>query len=82
MLSSISENNDIENQRIHFVELNQNFVPIIKTIEGLQQQVYIQKCPMANNNKGAFWMSADKEISNPYYGEQMLTCGSVIDSVQ
>ncbi|MFS4416023.1 efflux RND transporter periplasmic adaptor subunit [Maribacter sp. 2307ULW6-5] len=82
MLMSISESDDIENQRDHFVVLNQNFVPIVRTIQGLNQKVYIQKCPMANNNKGAFWISKDKAISNPYYGEQMLTCGSVIDSLQ
>ena len=82
MLTSISESDDIKNQRGHFVVLNQNFVPIVKTIEGLNPKVYIQKCPMANNNRGAFWISKDKEISNPYYGEQMMTCGSTIDSVQ
>lgn len=31
---------------------------------------------MANTNKGAFWISEDKEIRNPYYGKQMMTCGS------
>ncbi|NNC61403.1 MAG: DUF3347 domain-containing protein, partial [Eudoraea sp.] len=34
-------------------------------------------CPMANSNKGADWLSSSKEIRNPYYGEAMLTCGSV-----
>ena len=82
ILASINESDDIENQRSHFVVLNQNFVPIVKTIQGLSSKVYIQKCPMANNNRGAFWISEDKEISNPYYGEQMMTCGSTIDSIQ
>ena len=82
MLKSITESDDIEKQRAHFVVLNQNFVPIVKTIKGLNLNVYVQKCPMANNNIGAFWLSKDKEISNPYYGEQMLTCGSVIDSLE
>jgi Cu(I)/Ag(I) efflux system membrane fusion protein len=82
MLLSIAESDDLENQRSDFVVLNQNFVPIMKIIEDLEIQVYIQKCPMADNNRGAFWISENKEISNPYYGEQMLTCGSVIDSVQ
>lgn len=82
MLISIAKSDDIETQRSHFIVLNQNFVPIVKTIKGLNPKVYIQKCPMANNNTGAFWISKVKEISNPYYGEQMLTCGSVIDSVK
>lgn len=81
MLTAIAENDDIENQRKHFVVLNNNMVPIIMNVDGIEPQVFIQKCPMANTNKGAFWISADREIRNPYYGEQMITCGSVIDSV-
>ena len=29
-------------------------------------------CPMANES----WIQADGSISNPYYGSEMLTCGS------
>ena len=77
MLSAIVENNDIENQRSHFVVLNQNLVPIVMNIDNIDPKVFIQKCPMANGNQGAFWISADKEISNPYYGETMMTCGEI-----
>ncbi|HET8837784.1 MAG TPA: efflux RND transporter periplasmic adaptor subunit [Flavobacteriaceae bacterium] len=82
MLKAIAENDDIENQRSHFVILNQNMVPLVVNIEAADQQLYIQNCPMANNNNGAFWISTEKEIRNPYYGDAMLTCGSVIDSLQ
>lgn len=81
MLTAIAENDDIENQRSHFVILNQNMVPLVMNIDEPGQQLYIQNCPMANNNNGAFWISTDKEIRNPYYGDAMLTCGSVIDSL-
>ncbi len=82
MLDAIGANTDLENQRSHFVILNENFVPLVKNTEGLSETLYIQKCPMADNNKGAFWLSNLKEIRNPYYGEQMMNCGSIIDSVQ
>lgn len=36
---------------------------------------------MAHNNNGAFWLSIQKEIENPYYGAAMSTCGSVIQSM-
>lgn len=36
---------------------------------------------MANNNQGADWLSLDLDIRNPYYGEQMLTCGSTQDTL-
>ena len=32
-------------------------------------------CPMAFNNKGAFWVQKKGTIANPYYGAKMLTCG-------
>jgi Cu(I)/Ag(I) efflux system membrane fusion protein len=36
---------------------------------------------MANNNNGAIWLSTEKDIKNPYYGDDMLTCGSVIEEI-
>jgi membrane fusion protein, copper/silver efflux system len=36
-----------------------------------------QHCPMADNDKGADWLSSEKEIMNPYFGESMLRCGEV-----
>ena len=80
MLNEIAENNSIKNQRAFFVVLNQNMVPIVMNIDDLNPEVFVQKCPMANNNEGAFWLSADEEVRNPYYGEQMITCGSVVDA--
>lgn len=80
MLDVIANNDNLENQRAHFVILNENIVPIAMSIEN-STNYYIQKCPMANNNKGAVWLSMEEEIRNPYYGDAMLTCGSVIDSL-
>jgi Protein of unknown function (DUF3347). len=31
--------------------------------------------------KKANWLSSEKEIKNPYYGSTMLTCGSVVDTI-
>lgn len=30
---------------------------------------------MAKTSEGANWLSDKKPIRNPYFGEQMLTCG-------
>ncbi|HEA31304.1 MAG TPA: efflux RND transporter periplasmic adaptor subunit [Leeuwenhoekiella sp.] len=81
MLVAINETDNIKNQRDHFVVLNQNMVPLVMNIKNIDLQLLIQKCPMVNNSKGAFWLSTNKEIRNPYYGEQMMTCGSTIDSL-
>ena len=81
MLDAIAANKDLENQRAHFVILNENIVAIAMNLENVADKLYVQKCPMANNNKGAVWLSAEEAIRNPYYGDAMLTCGSVIDKI-
>ncbi len=39
--------------------------------------LYIQFCPMADGDKGAFWVNDTSLIENPYYGDVMLRCGFV-----
>ncbi|MCF6286681.1 MAG: efflux RND transporter periplasmic adaptor subunit, partial [Candidatus Hydrogenedentes bacterium] len=48
---------------------------------GLQsdQALYQAHCPMALDGEGANWLQMDTEVSNPYYGSSMLSCGSVVD---
>ncbi len=82
MLQAIADNDNLEDQRSHFVILNENIVAIVMNIEAIDSTWFVQKCPMANSNKGAVWLSKEKEIRNPYYGEQMSTCGSVIQVIQ
>jgi Cu(I)/Ag(I) efflux system membrane fusion protein len=82
MLKTIIDNETLDNQRDHFVILNENMVVMAMNSEGTDAMLYVQQCPMANNNKGAVWLSAEKDIRNPYYGEAMLTCGSVINEIQ
>lgn len=82
MLDAIERNEKLENQRAHFVILNKNMVAIAMNLKGMDSTLYVQQCPMANNNKGAVWLSTEEEIRNPYFGDAMLTCGSVIDSIQ
>jgi hypothetical protein len=37
---------------------------------------------MALNDKGAMWLSENKEIKNPYYGEKMMECGTVEEVIE
>ncbi|KAA2217442.1 efflux RND transporter periplasmic adaptor subunit [Maribacter flavus] len=82
MIRAILGNQDIENQRAHFVSFNEHLVAITRNLNTFEKTLYIQQCPMANSNKGALWLSTEKEIKNPYFGDAMLTCGAVIDSLK
>lgn len=66
----------IDHQREHFVLLSKDINDLIKLF-GTKQKLYQDYCPMANEGKGAIWISEVKDIKNPYYGSKMLTCGSI-----
>ena len=72
----ISRSKDIAQQREAFVGLSTQLYELAKVSE-LEIAVYYQHCPMYDNGKGAAWLSKESAIKNPYYGAQMLTCGSV-----
>lgn len=74
--NAIENSSDIAEQRGHFKHLSAHMISGVQLF-GVNQNVYIQFCPMANNNKGAYWISLEEEVRNPYYGEAMLTCGEV-----
>ena len=67
---------NIPHQREHFVLLSKDISDLIKTF-GATQKLYQDYCPMADEGKGAIWISEIKDIKNPYQGSKMLTCGSV-----
>lgn len=83
-MSVLHSQNDLANIKMirkGFEELSKQIVKGLKTFGNTSDTYYIQKCPMANDNQGAVWVSEDKEIRNPYFGESMLKCGSVIDVI-
>ena len=66
----------MDHQREHFEALSTDITDLV-TLLGTDKVVYQDYCPMANNNKGANWLSEVKEIKNPYFGSKMLKCGSI-----
>lgn len=65
-----------------FYDLSQLFIRIISQYGSFENTVYVQHCPMANNDKGADWLSLETNVLNPYYGSSMLRCGNVTDTIQ
>lgn len=78
----IAKTDDIEKQRYFFKDLNESLLPILKAIESYDTAWYIQECPMADGDTGARWLSLEKSVINPYFGDAMLRCGSVEEILQ
>ena len=74
--TSISKTSDIKSQRDHFKHLSSHLINAVQLF-GVNEKVYLEFCPMADNNKGAFWLSKEEKVINPYFGDAMLTCGEV-----
>jgi len=72
----ISNASGIKEQRNHFKQLSSNLINAIQLF-GVNEKVFVEFCPMADNNNGAYWLSKEEKVINPYFGNAMLTCGSV-----
>lgn len=77
LAARITAASDIEVQRALLSDLSNEMIAKVKAT-GLQSgEVYVEYCPMALNDKGASWLSNQKQVRNPYYGDSMLDCGEV-----
>lgn len=81
VLSKIVASSNIKDQRTLFVDVTDKMTKIVN--ESIDSgEVYQQFCPMAFNNKGAYWLSANEEIRNPYFGDRMLKCGKITKTIK
>lgn len=77
----IGETKDLKHQRDHFMTLSKNVYALMKA-EKLSKPVYYQFCSMANDGKGANWLSYENAVKNPYYGSMMLNCGKTVETLK
>lgn len=73
LANTIAENHNINKQRNAMMELSAAMWDITSLLVPEKTVLYEQKCPMT----GKVWISAEKEIKNPYTPKNMLTCGAV-----
>ena len=77
----INEVAELDHDREHFASLSKNMYAVAKAFP-TTTPVYYQFCPMANENKGAYWLSEQEKIHTPYYGDKMNGCSSNKETIQ
>ena len=82
LLGSFQKTDDIEEQREFFRLISNEMIQWASSTQSVSNKLYVQFCPMANNNKGAKWLSTEEQIRNPFYGDAMLTCGSIVEVIE
>lgn len=79
--NAVAEANNIASKREHFQRVSAHLFDVLRTVQYRGQPIYQLYCPMAFDDKGAAWLSNKTTIANPYFGNKMLTCGEVRDSL-
>jgi hypothetical protein len=72
----VKNTQNVDEQRVAFEKLSNILYEVLKVVKVIDTPIYVQHCPMAFGDNGATWLSEKKEISNPYFGDAMLSCGT------
>ncbi len=72
----IAGTSNMEDQRAAFKPFSAHLIEVYSRF-GVPYPVYIQYCPMADEDRGGYWLSNKKRIENPYFGDLMMECGEV-----
>ncbi|HEY1062942.1 MAG TPA: DUF3347 domain-containing protein [Daejeonella sp.] len=81
LADKIAASTDLSEQRTTFTALSNDVITLFKQSEISSGSIYVQYCPMANEGEGGYWLSSQEEIMNPYYGDEMLHCGEVKETI-
>jgi membrane fusion protein, copper/silver efflux system len=81
-LQALLRERDLGRIREHFEPLSAAFIETARTLGAVGQTFYVSFCPMVDGDRGAYWLSNQEEISNPYFGSQMLRCGEVREVIR
>ncbi|WP_333865040.1 DUF3347 domain-containing protein [Sphingobacterium sp.] len=76
----IVKNKDVAKQRVAFASLSNALYELLK-VSKLDRPIYYQHCPMFNEGKGAHWLSKENAVKNPFFGAQMISCGSTVETL-
>lgn len=80
LVNMAANESSLDQQRTDFEPVSMAMIAVVRaTSPGTP--VYVQHCPMAFNDKGADWLSTEEDVLNPYFGDAMLRCGSVTETL-
>ena len=81
-LEGMKKSKEIQYIRKSFDIFSQNLTASIKTFGVAPgSMIFEVNCPMAFDFRGANWLQNHEKIRNPYFGSQMLECGTVLGSI-
>lgn len=80
--NEVANAKQLSGQRQAFANLSNEMISLVKNSKLQSGTVYVEYCPMANSGEGAQWLSNEQQINNPYFGDKMLRCGKVTETIK
>ncbi len=80
-LKKIKSSKGIKSARKEFANSSIIIITLAKHFGPFLDDIFLQYCSMAGKN-GSFWISKEKKILNPYFGDDMLGCGDVVNEIK
>lgn len=72
---------DIDGARTSFDKITEPVTTAITEFGSGKTAVYRFHCPMAFDNKGAYWLQDHRQTRNPYFGASMLACQDSVETL-
>ena len=66
---------ELETSRARFQTASDALIALLDRTGAPRAGLQVDWCPMADDDRGAYWVSAEEDVLNPYFGEMMLHCG-------
>lgn len=82
LAQELANSTDLALQRSAFSAISKDLIAMYQRPSLHVGKIYVIHCPMYNNKEGGDWLSTSPEIKNPYFGEEMLTCGTVTQEIK
>jgi membrane fusion protein, copper/silver efflux system len=80
-LAGLSAADGLDAQRLHFEDFSAALIEAVDAfgVAGVDE-VHRAMCPMVHGREG-YWLQAGRDITNPYFGAAMFSCGDILESI-
>lgn len=79
---NLAKAGDIKAQRKYFAQLSKELYQLVENNNLSDETLYLQHCPMAMDGQGAIWISYEEQVRNPFMGQKMPGCGSLLEKTE
>jgi Cu(I)/Ag(I) efflux system membrane fusion protein len=77
-VTEASKSEDIATLRVAFKKISDELIAAVEN-QGYKGKLFKQYCPMYKG--GSSWLSKEKKVQNPFFGQSMHSCGDIVEEI-